>query len=459
MTRGPVARDVPSGYRAERRRAPISERPTSASQHHRVPLSCANSQEARIQDDTTAPTGGVDWATDTNEQCIVTASGDTLVRANHTADAAGIRRLLAAFVDHGVKRVAIERPDGPVVDALVAAGLDVVVVTPRQVKHLRARYGATGNKDDRFDAYVLADVARTDGHRLAALTPDTPATLALRSVVRARTDLVHARVAMCNQLRAHLRVVFPAVVGLFADLDSPTSLAFLTRFPTVDKATWLSHRRLGAWLASQGYCGRTPTQVLLERLQAGPEGLTGDAANAAAHTTGAYITTLHALRTQITALETQIREQLALHPDAHIFTSLPRSGQVRAAKLLVEIGDARGRYPTDAALAALAGAAPSTRQSGRHHVVTFRWACDKKLRDAVMDFAADSRRASPWAATIYNRHRNAGKTHQHATRILARAWLRVIWRCWQDHTAYNPTRHGSNKPFLPTANEELTTMA
>ena len=66
----------------------------------------------------------------------------------------------------------------------------------------------------------------------------------------------------------------------------------------------------------------------------------------------------------------------------------------------------------------------------------------------VIDFAADSRHGSPWAATIYNRHRAAGKTHQHATRFLARAWLRVIWRCWQDHTAYDPLTHGGNQPFL-----------
>lgn len=401
-----------------------------------------------MQDDTPASTGGVDWATDTNEQCVIDATGAVVVRRTTTCDAAGIRRLVEAFVDHGVDRVAIERPDGPVVDALLAAGLDVVVVTPRQVKHLRARYGAAGNKDDRFDAYVLADVLRTDGHRLMSLTPDTAQTLALRSAVRARTDLVEARVAVCNQLRAHLRGVFPAVVGLFADLDSPISLAFVARFPTVDRAAWLSHRRLGAWLAAQGYCGRTPTRVLLERLESGPHGLTGSPAAAAAHTTLAYVNTLLALREQIAVLDRQIREQLTLHPDAHIFTSLPRSGRVRAAKLLVEIGDARGRFPTEASLAALAGAAPSTRQSGRHHVVTFRWACDKKLRDAVTDFAADSRHASPWAAAIYDRHRAAGKTHQHATRILARAWLRVIWRCWHDRTAYDPALHRGAQPYL-----------
>lgn len=406
-----------------------------------------------MQDDTSTPTGGIDWATDTNEQCIIDSTGEIVVRANLTADAAGIARLVAAFVDHDVQRVAIERPDGPVVEALLAADIEVVVVTPRQVKNLRARYGAAGNKDDRFDAYVLADVVRTDGHRLTPLHPDSPQTAVLRSAVRARTDLVEARVALCNQLRAHLRTVFPAAVGLFADLDSPISLAFLTRFPTVDKAAWLSVKRLGAWLAAHGYSGRTPTGELLRRLEAGPDGLTGDAAAHAAHTTLAYVEALKALRAQIAALETHIREQLALHPDAATFTSLPRSGQVRAAKLLAEIGDARGRFPTEASLAALAGAAPSTRQSGRHHVVTFRWACDKKLRDAVTDFAADSRRASPWAAAIYDRHRAAGKTHQHATRILARAWLRVIWRCWQDRVAYDPTKHGGAQPFLASTQE------
>jgi hypothetical protein len=66
--------------------------------------------------------------------------------------------------------------------------------------------------------------------------PRHPQTLALRAAVRARTDLVEARVALCNQHRAHLRVVFPASVGLFADLDAPTSLAFLARFPSQDAA-------------------------------------------------------------------------------------------------------------------------------------------------------------------------------------------------------------------------------
>ncbi len=395
-----------------------------------------------------APLAGIDWATDSNELCIVEPTGQVLRRLNTAMDAAGIRRLIAELDRHSVARVAIERPDGPLVDALLAAEIEVVVITPRQVNNLRSRFGSAGNKDDRFDAFVLADTLRTDPGRLVALQPDTPHTLALRAAVRARSDLVETRVALCNQLRAHLRTVFPGAVGLFADLDSPISLAFLTRFPTADKAAWLSAKRLGAWLAANRYCSRTKTQVLLDRPTSAPAGHTGHTGDAAGRTTLAYVATLQAICAQIRVLEADITEQLAVHPHAHIFRSLPRYQAIRAAKLLVEIGDARGQFPTETSLAALAGASPSTRQSGRHHVVTFRWACNKKLRDAVMDFAGDSPRSSPWAAAIYNRHRADNKTHQHATRILARAWLRMIWRCWQHRIAYDPTLHGGAQRHL-----------
>ncbi len=92
--------------------------------------------------------------------------------------------------------------------------------------------------------------------------------------------------------------------------------------------------------------------------------------------------------------------------------------------------------------------APSTRQSGKHKAVTFRWAADKQLRDAVCDFAGDSRRASPWAARLYNDATARGKDHPHATRILARAWLYVIWHCWQDGVPYDPTRHKALQRIL-----------
>jgi transposase len=140
--------------------------------------------------------------------------------------------------------------------------------------------------------------------------------------------------------------------------------------------------------------------------------------------------------------------QLATHPDAAIFQSLPRSGTVRAARLLGEIGDARGRFPTRDSLTCLAGVAPSTRQSGKIKTITFRWGADKQLRDALCDFAGDSRHASPWAANLYAKARARGCDHPHAVRILARAWGHIIWRCWQDNIPYNPAAHGALQTIL-----------
>lgn len=398
-----------------------------------------------------AVTGGVDWASADHAVAVVDDHGRQLARTRVEHTAAGLRAMVRFLGGHGVAEVAIERGDGPVVDALLDAGLTVVVISPNQLKGLRSRYGSAGNKDDRFDAYVLADTLRTDRARLRPLTQDSEATRTLRATVRARRDLVKHRVAVCNQLRAHLQGTFPGAVGLFAELDSPISLAFLARFDTQERADWLSAKRLAAWLASVGYCGRKDPAELHARLRAAPRGTVGPDGAARAHVTRALLNVLDGLVQQIGALEAQIAEQLALHADAHIFRSLPRSGTVRAARLLAEIGDARARFPDAASLACLAGVAPSTRRSGKHRAVTFRWAVDKELRDAVCDFAGDSRRANPWAARIYDDAIARGKDHPHATRILARAWLGVIWRCWQDDTAYEPARHRALQALLRTA--------
>lgn len=397
-------------------------------------------------------TAGVDWARDDHALAIVNDRGREVHRCSVPHTSAGLRDLVKTLGRHGVGEVAIERPDGPVVDTLLAAGLTVVVISPNQVKNLRGRYGSAGNKDDRFDAFVLADTLRTDRARLRPLVPHTQATIALRRACRARKDLVTHRVAAANQPRAHLRNTFPGAVGLFETIDSGISLAFLTRFDTQDRADWLTPKRLGDWLAKQGYSGRVDPAVLHQRLLAAPRGATGEHATTQAHITAALVAVLRTLLDQIKALSTQIDHQLDAHADAHIFTSLPRSGRVRAARLLAEIGDCRARFPTPESLACLADAAPSTRQSGKLRAVGFRWSCDKQLRDAVTDFAADSRMSNPWAADLYNRARTRGHDHPHAVPILARAWLHVIWHCWQDGLAYDPNQHRALQQLLADPN-------
>lgn len=392
-------------------------------------------------DDPTTGYAGVDWATDAHAVCVVDGRGRVTDEFDVAHTAEGLEDLCRRVRRAGARRVAIERPDGPVVDALLDAGLEVVVVGSRSVKALRERCGTAGNKSDRSDAYVLADCLRTDGHRWRSLEPDSPATVTLRTHVRARKDLVETRVAVANQLRAHLRVVFPGAVGLFARIDSAIALRFLERFPSAGRAAWLSERRLGAWLRANGYCGRKSPAELFGRLDAAPRGVVGDEGDARGAVTLSFVAVLRTLRERIDELETRIAELLDAHPDAVVFRSLPRAGTVRAAALLAEIGDCRARFPDAESLACLAGVAPSTRASGRHRAVTFRWGADKKLREALCDFAGDSWRGNAWAEARYRRLRADGKRHPHAERVLARSWAHVIWRCWQDGVPYDPAKH------------------
>ena len=373
------------------------------------------------------------------------------VRARFTVahDRAGIGKLIAGLRAAGVSEAAIERSDGVLVEALLGAGLTLVVITSRQMKNLRSRYGSAGAKDDRFDAFVLADVLRTDRARLRPLVVDTPATAALRAAVRARRDLVAHRIAACNQLRAHLAVAFPGAVGLFAQLDSPISLAFLARLRVAGRGWPAERGRPGRLAAHAPAPGEPPAARAAAGAAAGRPSRdyrSGRGGPGGRHRRpGGHAG--HPGRPDQGPGGRDRRPAGRPSRRAHLHL-LPRAGTVRAARLLAEIGDCRARFPDPESLAGLAGVAPVTRQSGKHISIGFRWAVNRQLRDAVCDFAADSRHASPWAAALYDAARARGKDHPHAVRILARAWIYVIWRCWQDGTAYDPAKHNALQRIL-----------
>lgn len=385
---------------------------------------------------------GIDWSWQHHAVCVVDDEGRRIEQAMLPHSRPGLAAITTLLRRHGVTRVGIERGDGPVVEHLIRDGFQVMVISARQVKSLRARYGSAGNKDDRFDAFVLADALRTDTDRWAVVQPDTEETIALRMLVRARHDLVDHRIAVHNQLLAVLQHNFPGAIGLFSQLDIPISLSFLRRFPTEAKAGWLSPQRMTHWLKANGYCGRQSAGELIDHLRQAATGrVTGPAAEASELLVLTLVDLLTTIRHQQAILETRIKEALLAHPDGPIFQSLPRAGTIRAATLLAEIGDCRARFPDAAALAAAAGVAPSTRQSGKHLNVTYRRGCNKHLRAALIDWAQDTPRANTWARDTYDRARQRGCRHPHAARILAQGWTRILWRCWHDQMPYNPDLH------------------
>jgi transposase len=390
---------------------------------------------------------GIDWAAETHAVCVTDAGGKIAAEftIEHSAD--GIALLvsrLARYGEAGVMPVAIERPDGRLVDLLLEAGHPVVPVSPNAIKTWRDGEVLSGAKSDAGDAAVIAEYLRLRAHRLKTAAPYSDETLALRTAVRARGDLVEMRVAATNQLSALLDAHWPGAKAVFADVESPISLEFLTRYPTPGAAAHLGEKRMASFLVKHGYSGRRPAAELLARLRAAPAGTGREAlAEALRDAVLAAVGVLTALNAAVKSLDRSVAAHLGEHPDGKIFTSLPRSGQVNAAQVLAEWGDCRQAYDGPDSVAALAGVTPVTSQSGKHRDVHFRWACNKRFRVAVTTFADNSRHASPWAAKVYADARARGKDHPHAIRILARAWIRVIWPCWLNGVPYDPAQHGA----------------
>jgi transposase len=393
---------------------------------------------------------GVDWGCGSHAVCVIDAEGSVLDRFEVGHDREGLAALSARLRQgraSGEVPIAIERPTGLLVDHLVDAGFVVVPIHPNAVKACRPRYRAVSAKSDPGDAYILADVLRTDGHRLRPLQPQSDEIKALRALVRGRDDLVAARLALANQLTALLDSFWPGAAGVFADIASPIALAFLDRYPTPDSAARLGRARLASFLAQHSYCGRRTPEALLERLRASPAGHAAEAEREAkGELVRALARTLHALVDQIGQLTRRIEHTVASLPDGRLIMSFPRAGKVCAAQSLAELGDVRDRFQTNDQLAAEAGVAPVTYASGKSRGVGFRWACNKRLRTALTCLADNSRHASPWAADIYARARKRGCNHPHAVRILARAWTRVLWRTWTNREPYDPDKHTRAKP-------------
>ncbi|WP_312868280.1 IS110 family transposase [Amycolatopsis pithecellobii] len=246
-------------------------------------------------------------------------------------------------------------------------------VKPNAIKAWREAEVLSGAKSDPGDAHVIADYLRVRFHRRRPAAPLSSHTKALRAVVRTRSDLVEARIAATNQLAALLDAHWPGAKAIFANIESAIALAFLTRYPTAASAASLTEKRVETRRRRAGPAALGPVGTLDPVVSKGIQ----DAVLAQAGM-------LTALNTAIKALDRSIAEKMNTHPDGEVFRSFPRAGTINAAQILAEWGDAREAFNHPDAIAEL--------QRG----VSFRWACNKRLRLAITTFAANSRFSSAW---------------------------------------------------------------
>jgi transposase len=388
---------------------------------------------------------GIDWGGAFHQLCLIDGAGTVRLQRRISHDVTGLAelgRILSAQA--GRLRVAIERAEGLLVEHLHALGTELYCVSPKISARARERYRLAATKSDTLDAFVLADTLRHEHRHWRPLTPPPPLLAELRAVTRDRQRLLYAQQACENQLRAIMDAYHPGPLHLFSTLDRDISLDFITDYPTPEHASRVATARMEAFCRRHGYSGRTKPDVLVERLR--PHLLAASEGTAAGKAFSARLFTgqLRLLNTHLRAYDKKLAELLDLHPDTAIFRSFPGIGPIVAATLISEMGEDRSRYPAPGALLAETGLAPVTRASGRTRQVRFRYAANRRMRHAIDWWAFVATREDDWSRTVYDDARSRGHGKYRALRGLGARWTRVLWRCWTDHTTYDPSRHHQN---------------
>jgi transposase len=385
---------------------------------------------------------GIDWGGAHHQVAVVDLDGREVWNRRFAHDREGVDELLGSLKGlSGLVGVAIERSEGLLVERLQEGNLKVFPVSPRVSARARERYQAAARKNDRFDAFVLADTLRSDGWRWRHLAASSVVHAELRAVVRHRRQCCESQRMVESQLRETLLAYHPAVVALFSSVDRDATLAFLRDYPTPQTASRVGQARMAGFCQRVGYSGRVPVDVLVGRLRTNL--LSGSAGSVNGHRFAAIALAdqLQMLNDQIRQFNRRIDDLLAVHPDTFVFSSFPAVGRITAAELLAEIGEDRQRFPTVEVLLAEAGAAPVTLASGKVQRVRIRYACNKRLRSTTTNWAYVLKRIDPVSRSRYLAAVERGATQHGALRSVSASWLRVLWRCWQDMTPYESARY------------------
>ena len=392
---------------------------------------------------------GWDWAAESHAVTVMNGMGEIVARwslAHTEKEVTETIRRLGGYGDRAEVPVGIETPNGLIVERLLEAGHPVVPIHPNAFNAARPRWGASRSKSDPGDSWRLADYLRTDGHRLPRLRPIDEVSRQLQLLSRTRDDHVKAKRAALNQLAALLDAHWPGPKNLFTSLDREIALEFLDRYPTPESVGRLGEARMAAFLKRHSYSGRKPAAVLLARLKTPPRSPARVDPDILTETVRAQVALIRTLVNTINDLDRAMTAVAATHTKVELIAGLPRIGEgTNLAQILAEVAPILDRAASLDQACAEIGATPVTRASGTQHVVSFRWTVNTKARKALAIFADNSRHQSAWAADLYQKARARGKRHPQAVRILMRAWLRVIWACWQSNTPYHPHHHGAEQ--------------
>jgi transposase len=400
---------------------------------------------------------GDDWAEDHHDVHLMDESGARLASRRLPEGLAGIRgfhELIAAHADEpGEVVIGIETDRGLWMDALTAAGYQVYAVNPLAVARYRDRHRLSGAKSDAGDAKLLADLARTDRHNHRLVAGDSPDAEAIKVLARGHQNLIWARNRHTNALRSALREYYPAALEAFDNLHGSDALAVLGRAPAPAEGARLPVSAIRSALKRGGRQRNLDTRAHEIAAVLRTEHLTAPdpVAAAFAATTRAAVGIIGELNRQIADLETQLADHFEQHPDADIYLSQPGLGDVLGARVLGEFGDDPDRYTTTKSRKNYAGTSPLTVASGKKRAVLARHIRNRRLYDAIDQWAFCSLSVSPGCRAFYDQRRAAGDLHHQALRALGNRLVGILHGCLRHHTTYNEHTAWTHRQNAPTA--------
>lgn len=389
---------------------------------------------------------GMDWADERHAVCLIDREKGVQesfeVEQTPEALTEWVALLRKRFPDTSIA-VSVEQKRGALIYALMKYEFLVLIpVNPKQLANFRDALSASEAKDDPDDAQLLAELCLKHEDHLRVWKPEDEETRLLALLTEGRRHLVNERTTLKNRLKSCLKEYFPQALQLCDVLHSSLLCALLARWPSLPALQAATDEEI-IQLFRECHC--YSSQQRARRLQIIREGipLTTDRAIVTSHQllVRSLVRQIQDLNESIAEFDSHIEVVFHAHTDYAIFQSFPGAGAAMAPRLLCAFGTDRDRYAGAADLQAFSGIAPVTRKSGKSRVVRRRWACNKFLRQTFHEYAAQSVKYSTWARAYYLMMKERTGGHHAALRALAFKWIRILYRCWQDHQVYDEARY------------------
>lgn len=402
---------------------------------------------------------GIDWATQQHEVCSIDGERRIVDRRKVAHSAVEI----STFVDWLTELsgghpetvgVAIETPRGAIVEVLVERGFHVYSINPKQLDRFRDRHTNAGAKDDRLDAFVLADSLRTDAACFRRVRLDDPLIIRLRELGRIDEELCDEFSRLTNRVREQLHRYFPQWLALCPAADEPWLWAVWEKAPSPEALKRLKKHHIAIELRKHRV-RRLKAEEIHRELAAPALPVGPGVTEAALEHIAALLPRLRLVHQQRKECARKVQAVLnsmpyedasgekVEHRDVDIIQSLPGAGRCTTATVFAEASQPLADRDYHA-LRALAGSAPVTRQTGKQGqpgsrrpvTVLMRRACNPRLRNALYHMSRVAMQRDEDCKRRYADQRHRGHSHGRALRGVADRLLRILCAMLRTRTLY-----------------------